>query len=663
LPLTWRARCSTITFTALESTASQSVTLFTSTQTLWHSAGSGSPSSSAQLASAQLPSTLPFSFALTADLPHCIHLPSSGISYALSATLHSASAGDVRCSVPVHLTRYTRPGPLAALSSSSSPRRGAVEPHVWAVSSPTPLAIQLRRTLFRRAEPMEVRVRIPPPQQTLVAEKGLRLKAVEASLLRVITVRDGHSSATVATASAADGKAREEAPRYTETQELGAGSSSAGTSGESSGRFESLLAHSGKLCRFHSRHPILLRLALHPPFDISNMPYPHPDHDAARGGPVAARVGGGGCESVSQETLLHTVDFVVRVRVVMRGGQGEDRDVLVEKTVDVLPGAAGLHEGEEEDADEDMVSERRSEKERLRRDEEAGASRAGGSGSSGASFEEFGSDQEYDGYEDVGRSLHARRHRDEAAGGSSLNAPRAHSDGHLGDETLDVSMLLYDSANSDTASPSSPGSALPLFSHDEQPPHAFADARGGAQDAEDDAPPSLLESRHDLQLQLAPPAHGDAHDGAQTEASYTINDASHPPLDADLSGYAPRDEVARYTMTPRLLPPSLNTPHAAIGARLSSRVVPRSSIVETSLASSSTNAGASLPHQPEHAQQHAREDAEPPPGYAAPPFPAPPPLLLSPPASAGEQGHAHAQQRPPAYPAAAAPLGPPSYEA
>ena len=333
----------------------QSIPFFSATQVLWQNGSSSSTASSSSAPTSSLvPSTLPFSFPLTSDLPHCIHLPSSSLEYRLEATLQSMDEGVLSSSLKktlVHLTRYSRPGLLDQSQGG---------PHDWHIDTPTPMTVHLQQTLFRRAEPISVHLNIPPPDKELLS---LSLRSVEANLYRVIQGKDERE------------------------------------------RHELLLAHSGKLCRFHSTRSIVLRLTLHPPFDSSNMPYPHPDHDAALSGPIYGRGGGGGCESITQETLLHKVSFLVKICVGIRGQGGEKRDVELQREVHILPGAAGGL-----DVEDGSGSSKKAEMEQ--RDGEA----AGPSNWS-AQLSPNSREEEYDGYEDVGRPLseEASEDEDEAA--------------------------------------------------------------------------------------------------------------------------------------------------------------------------------------------------------------------------------------------------------
>ena len=426
---------SSITFSAIESVSLQagaeplSVELFNSSQVIWDE--SAATTSAAASQASTLPKSMSFSFDLTPDLPHCLHLSNSSLKYSLEARLHGhGGQSDAIKAVPVHLTRYTPPGAIedilsetgssaSAQGSSSSPapptllqlnvgKDFTLSPYTWSITAPTEVHVQMSRSIYRRAEPIELRIKIPPPSQGVVAEKGMRLRAVEADLIRIINTlpkaETGHEEATQSierTAKEGKGKLAEdssfEGRTYRADQDLDvpdyehgegtssmppvlpsfedpAASASASASASAPPPFassssshpqrpraevhESLLAHSGKLCRFHSKRPIILRLTLHPPFDSTNMPHPHPDHDALEHGGGAmvfgrgGRGGGGGCECISQETVLHSVEFEVRIRIAMHSvamseeaasssGAGERRDIRLHKKVYILPGAAG----------------------------------------------------------------------------------------------------------------------------------------------------------------------------------------------------------------------------------------------------------------------------------------------------------------------------------
>ncbi|KAJ1036113.1 hypothetical protein NDA18_000256 [Ustilago nuda] len=466
------------------------VELFSHTLVLWD-ADNQPTSSSLSLPTA--PSTMPFSFPLTQDLPHCVHLRDSSLTYTITAQLFSEDAGKLPHAiktVPVHLVRYTRPGPLnevelADIDGAALPNQEyTLQPHSWIQQAPTLVYAQINRTIFRRAEPIDIRVRIPPPDPTSVSEKGLKLRAVEADLVRIIHVKrpDGAGNHAQGGQTLAEPCASHPDLR------------------------EALLAHSGKLCRFHSQRPVLLRLTLHPPFDRANMPHPHPDHDALAPGPVFGRGGGGGCESISQETLMHKVSFEVRIKIAIQRGRSERRDITLKCIVKILPGAAGALENLHQE--ETPASSTLSEKERLKRsekapmlaeDEQVAASGSQNAGSNVDHLLDFGMDDEYDGYEDIGRSLNDLI---DAANGSDAAASSSEITDHV--ERLEQLRQFLE-----VSDPSA---------HNDGPP------------------PSLLESQNDLQVEvevegvgLAMPRQALRHPAEPYPNIDGIDDGSFPP--------------------------------------------------------------------------------------------------------------------------------------
>ncbi|CBQ71543.1 conserved hypothetical protein [Sporisorium reilianum SRZ2] len=484
------------------------VELFSHTLVLWD-ADKEATSSTASLPT--VPSTMPFSFPLTADLPHCVHLRDSSLTYTVTAQLFSDDADKLPHAiktVPVHLVRYTRPGPLnkvelGEIDGAALPdQQFTLEPFNWIQQAPTLVYAQINRTIFRRAEPIDIRVRIPSPDPTTIAEKGLKLRAVEADLVRIIHVKQNRDGLD---------------PQQAEAQE-----------GPSNPHVhEALLAHSGKLCRFHSQCPVLLRLTLHPPFDRANMPHPHPDHDALASGPVFGRGGGGGCESISQETLMHKVSFEVRIKIGILGGRGERRDMIVRRAVKILPGAAGALEDPDDSVPAGLDA--ASEKERLRRSEKARMLAQDDNPSASSSripdyandMLDFGMEDEYDGYEDVGRSLHDLMDAaDQSNAAGSSSQPTDHA------ERLEQLRQFLEISD-----PSS---------HDDGPP------------------PSLLDSRNDLQVEvevegvgLAMPRDSQRHPADPYPA---MDDTGHtsfpPPPPIDHVHSQPLDAPTPYAVLP-----------------------------------------------------------------------------------------------------------------
>ncbi|KAK0528065.1 hypothetical protein OC835_004781 [Tilletia horrida] len=570
------------------------VELFYSSLTLWDATAA----TSSTAPPSELPKTMPFSFPLTHDLPHCVHLPRSRLAYTLRATLHSGDLSATRSLikiVPVHLSRYSAPGDLTEAVPSGS--AGDAEdfgsnPHTWRTSTPTEIYAQLERTLYRRSEPMSFRVLIPAlPDRRLMTEKSLHLRAVEADLIRIITVlppggaealsreagtkakekgklAEGSIGPVASTSrSAVEEGDGERVPSYAasmaahaggaEEEEAQAGPSTQAStrnpstpfendpsqsSRASANQYETLLAHSGKLCRFSTHRAVNLRLTLHPPFSAPNMPHPHPDHDAfavaarsatmyvrsgtardsgsggvagsssadggadeggdaSRGAGVetaapGSLAGGTGCESITQETLLHKVRFEVRVRVALDGGPAGRRDVRFVREVCILPGAAGeavddrrLRDGEaitaqdgNLDADSQapgegqssapIVPPRAPEKRAARGSQTASTSEK--QAQLDGIFANFNDDEEYDGYEDVLQDVD-----------SDDLPPAADDPGETSFGTVASIPFLG-------AGPSSAGGS--------SAEHAQAVTRS-AESEEPEPPPTLQESQHDLQVE------------------------------------------------------------------------------------------------------------------------------------------------------------------
>ncbi|KAE8269990.1 hypothetical protein A4X09_0g2355 [Tilletia walkeri] len=572
------------------------VELFYSSCVLWDA----NAATSSTAPPTQLPTTMPFSFPLTQDLPHCVHLPRSRLAYTLRATLHSSDTCNTPSLVkvvPVHLTRYSAPGPLADTMSSLDEYKGSadsfgLEPHTWKTATPTEMYVQLERTLYRRSEPMSFRILIPAlPDQRLMIEKSMNLRAVEADLVRIITVLapakvNSGLESELAQKSKDKGKLSEAAgvasrsrhpteeddgervPSYTASMEaqtdepLHGSEAQPGPSTQPStrasstphdvltsdalerpaNRYETLLAHSGKLCRFSTHRAVNLHLTLHPPFSAPNMPHPHPDHDAfavaarsasmyvrpgpARensGGTIAAGsgeggrqstesereharmhgletavpgsvAGGSGCESITQETLLHRVRFEVRVRIALDGGPAGRRDVRFVREVRILPGAAG--EAVSERSTEAGPSSSAQQPESETRDGVSPPGRAPekmadkSSSSSGKEaildgvFANFNDEEEYDGYEDVLQNV-------------DIDDPPPGADEVGDNSTGTVTSIPYfavasSSTNEMVAVP--PDAVAAGGEH----PHAVTRS-AGSMDTE--PPPTLQQSQHDLQLE------------------------------------------------------------------------------------------------------------------------------------------------------------------
>ncbi|PWN23591.1 hypothetical protein BCV69DRAFT_291648 [Microstroma glucosiphilum] len=517
---------------------------------LWRSPDAPASSSDAAIGSSRPPATMPFEFLLPEELPHCIHLPSVKLEYHLIATLLPAPWATeqelVTTSVLTHITRYTPPTPPHQLLPTSVPTESFSEsPKTWQIEDPTKVHITLETTLLRRADPIRIKIKVPPPDEKAV-EKGLRIRSVEAELIRVVrgrrekrkrpaltggphrsllnsrekgkgsfrqaqpsssTLENGTTPAVHHNATSDGWEPHSQllysdedddvdsnqdsrgpsSPQLTQASSEGGASASGSSSNPpvpiapaspstiSDGSFTTVLAHSGKACRFSMRKPLALNLTLVPPFRSPALPHPSPDHDAPPSGlsPLTSGTtgGGGGCESVTQQTALSSVEFRVRIYVRLRGGQpgeavwreGSDgaggtpvaptasgpnvkRDIVVEQEVFVLPSLAGIDSEGELSRGEDVTDSKLSVTQQSSQEVEA---------------------EEFDGYEDF-------QDANDSFVDTLAQLPRISLDGPTSHPSEAVRMI----------------NGNPAFVTQRRP-----DGHGG-----DDQPPNLEESQHDLQI-------------------------------------------------------------------------------------------------------------------------------------------------------------------
>ncbi|PLW31028.1 hypothetical protein PCANC_24741 [Puccinia coronata f. sp. avenae] len=178
------------------------------------------------------------------------------------------------------------------------------EPLQISASSPTPFFVTLSQTILRHSEPLDLQIRIPPPTEELVNDKGLQLRNVRAELRRHIRPRSSPENETT-----------------------------------------SVLAISGKACRFSSTRAVFLRLRLH-----SCLAQRDSRGREARGSEVVAGGGIGGtgngeertggmsrCERVTQTTGHFAVGFSVAVRVQVSAADGSRHDHELVQPVQLLP--------------------------------------------------------------------------------------------------------------------------------------------------------------------------------------------------------------------------------------------------------------------------------------------------------------------------------------
>lgn len=470
-------RCS-IRLVAEETAESRSLTLHDASQVLWTSPTQPT-TSSAPAYDAQPPSMMPFEFSLPQHLPHCLHLPDIKLEYRLVATLEGVDQPQSK-TVAVHVTRYSAPGPLKQLLPSSSQQRFSDEAKVWKRTTPTDIDVTLARTLLRRGDHIPLRIQVAAPHDKLIA-KGLRIRSVEAELVRTIEARPPQPEA----ASTSNSKARQkdgegvwephehllESDSPSDTTPPPSSSSAAPT------RHRTVLAYSGKACRFSLSRPLVLHLTLVPPFTSPALPHPSPDHDAPPAGlsPLTAGSagGGGGCESITQQTALSSVSFAVKVYIRMRGPSAsgaaanatatttapgsssaspsaptENQDVVLESDVYILPALAGAGDVEAEVGAESETP------------NEAPAP-------NGVSWPT--DEEEFDGYEDFQDSREVFEEEEQAAAAIAASQPR-----------IDV--------NGDPSITGSTAAAAAVRRPSYHPSGA------------DEPPPTVQQSQHDLQI-------------------------------------------------------------------------------------------------------------------------------------------------------------------
>ncbi|WFD27223.1 hypothetical protein MNAN1_002219 [Malassezia nana] len=176
-------------------------------------------------------------------------------------------------------------------------------------------------------------VHIPSPSTVLVKEQGLMLQNVSATLVRVI-----QSHPTGALYSDMDLLKRLEQDDSTSSDSCEpTHPCSSGASPDCSPQIETItVTTTGKSCRFHSQRAIHLRLALHPG---SVLGFSHASSNSFEPGSTEHDLGGVQiCESISQDTALHNIRFILAIRVMVRGQHGDNFDVVTRRLVKIVPG-------------------------------------------------------------------------------------------------------------------------------------------------------------------------------------------------------------------------------------------------------------------------------------------------------------------------------------
>ncbi|CAE6418955.1 unnamed protein product [Rhizoctonia solani] len=286
-----------------------------------------SPSSSTGPDASILPGVLPFSIPLTPDTPQCLHTSTSGITHVLTATLESSTLPSTSKSIEIHARRYTT---ITSPYLPVAPRRISLE-------APTPVTVEIPRTVFRSGEPIPIYWDIPPPDRAVI-QRGVRLRNLRAELVRLIRVDTGDEDEDAESLTSEDetGWAPTEpdmnlfnSPPPTAGFEKGssmqADQQSASSSLPSGGPLHpTIVTRSGAPARLHPTKHIQVRLVLQglshdPHADIQRQENTHEV-----------------CASISQTTLMHDVSF----HVILRASfliDGQEQTIKARIPVTIIP--------------------------------------------------------------------------------------------------------------------------------------------------------------------------------------------------------------------------------------------------------------------------------------------------------------------------------------
>lgn len=275
---------------------------------------------------------LPFRFELTEDLPQCIHTSVSELTYTFTARLYDVTGNFVTTQATLHPTRYIGSSSTVLRTHSNDPADGAEGPQRgeslysllpthWSEPGIIQAYFWLERTVIRKSDTVLAQVHIPPPDPVLI-EKGLQLQSVEAFLIRVI-------------------QSHPEGRLYSDVEVLErvmAPSSSIQPS-NAPHMIQTSVAYSGKSCRFHSQRAVHLHFVVHPGSTLGSQEALGADFDM-----TSTRHGldSGVCESISQDTALHSIRFVLCFKVLLRDALGAPRDLITKRHVKILPCPAGM---------------------------------------------------------------------------------------------------------------------------------------------------------------------------------------------------------------------------------------------------------------------------------------------------------------------------------
>lgn len=365
-----------VNFVGVETRDGERIELCEHREVLW---GLGVPSSSTHQGTGSFPPpTSPFKIALTRELPHCIHLGDSSLEYTLSATLHFADSTvpPLTKSIPVHLVRLSPPGAVFnSPSLSSATPASMMRPSTLTVDEPVRTSVRLRRTVFKRSEPIALLVRIEVPSAHAVQDDGLRLRNISAELVRTV----------------ARAKSSSKPAELVEAMSVDAITELAAPSQPPAPPHTTILAHSGKSCRFSPSRPIVLRLLLHPPVVVA-------------------------CESVTQSSVLHDISFAVNVTVALSSSRTPRASITIAHPVFIVPDSLSTVKSEKQrevDGEgtgwEDEVATGQVPTYHESTDEPSGSTAWSNGGTAhappGLGSDDDSEEEEFDGYEELSASL------------------------------------------------------------------------------------------------------------------------------------------------------------------------------------------------------------------------------------------------------------------
>ncbi|KAH8120092.1 hypothetical protein DFH11DRAFT_1721952 [Phellopilus nigrolimitatus] len=278
------------------------------------------PSGSSLSNTPTVASSIPFSIPLTEDTPQCLHVGQSSLSHLLTATLRTTepSLPILTRTIAVHTRRFT-----SHLLASE------IHPHNVSLNIPTPVRVQVPRTIYRMDEPIPVYVTIPPPDRSVILDHGFTLRSVRAELIRsvkLLNTDDSDSSTSGGVAAHFDEDAFSDdsdsasSDGVPPSAEFVSPSSSYAVPSsdipESVSRselpYETIIARSGSSCRFHTSRDVKLRLVLHGSFPSGSPNWYFSQLPDTENGFAESEIQ---CASISQSTLLHAVEFRIQVRV------------------------------------------------------------------------------------------------------------------------------------------------------------------------------------------------------------------------------------------------------------------------------------------------------------------------------------------------------------